>query len=299
MKRILYSGLVAAILTLGVISCEQVDIMGINNDEMLDDDGVELRFTISNIEQVSFDDDKTGTRATHDITELCSRITLVFFQDGKKVKTIHQKDTDDEFGTLQTTLPAGEYKFVAIAHNGNGNPSITSLEEIYFDSKVTMTDTFYYYGELDVTEPQDLNLSLKRAVAMVRFVISDNVPDEVTRMKFYYTGGSSTFNAITGYGSKDSRQTEYRDVDEAAHSGESYYEIYTFPHEEEDLLKLTVTAQTDDDDEYLERVFENIPVKINQITKFTGKFFENAQKPGEFKTTMTINDDWTETELSY
>lgn len=299
MKRILYSGLVAAILTLGVISCEQVDIMGINNDEMLDDDGVELRFTISNIEQVSFDDDKTGTRATHDITELCSRITLVFFQDGKKVKTIHQKDTDDEFGTLQTTLPAGEYKFVAIAHNGNGNPSITSLEEIYFDSKVTMTDTFYYYGELDVTEPQDLNLSLKRAVAMVRFVISDNVPGEVTRMKFYYTGGSSTFNAITGYGSKDSRQMEYRDVDETAHSGESYYEIYTFPHEEEDLLKLTVTAQTDDDDEYLERVFENIPVKINQITKFTGKFFENAQKPGEFKTTMTINDDWTETELSY
>ena len=298
MKKLFYGVGIVAMLTFGVTSCEQVEFVNINNSEMLEGDGVEITFKVSSIEQVSFDDENTGTRATRNITELCSRITLVFFQDGKKVKTIHQKDTDDEFGNLQTTLPAGEYKFVALAHSSNGNPTITSLEEINFSS-VKTTDTFYYYGELDVTEPQDLNLSLKRAVAMVRFVVSDNAPEEVTKMKFYYTGGSSTFNAITGYGSKNSKQTEYRDVLEAAHSGESYYEIYTFPHEQEGLLKLTVTAQTDDDDEYLERVFESIPVKINQITKYTGKFFENAQKPGEFKVTMTTGDEWTEEELYY
>lgn len=298
MKKLFYGVSIVAMLTFGITSCEQVEFVNINNSEMLESDGIEMTFTISSIEQISFDDENTGTRATRNITELCSRITLVFFQDGKKVKTIHQKDTDDEFGNLQTTLPAGEYKFVALAHSSNGNPTITSLEEINFSS-VKTTDTFYYYGELDVTEPQDLNLSLKRAVAMVRFVVSDNAPEEVTKMKFYYTGGSSTFNAITGYGSKNSKQTEYRDVLEAAHSGESYYEIYTFPHEQEGLLKLTVTAQTDDDDEYLERVFESIPVKINQITKYTGKFFENAQKPGEFKVTMTTGDEWTEEELYY
>lgn len=299
MKKLFYGVSIVAMLTFGVTSCEQVEFVNINNSEMLEGDGVEITFKVSSIEQVSFDNENTGTRATRNITELCSRITLVFFQDGKKVKTIHQKDTDDEFGNLQTTLSAGEYKFVAIAHNGNGNPTITSLEEITFNGTVTMTDTFYYYGELNVAEPQELSLALKRAVAMVRFVVSDNVPEDVKRMKFYYTGGSSTFNAVTGFGSKDSRQTEYRDVPEAAHSGESYYDIYTFPHATEDVLKLTVTAQTDDDDEYPEQVFENIPVKINQITKYTGKFFENAQKPGEFKTTMTANDEWEEEELFY
>ena len=298
MKKLFYGVGIVAMLTFGITSCEQVEFVNINNSEMLEGDGIEMTFTISSIEQISFDDEKAGTRATHDITELCSRITLAFFQDGKKIKTINQKETDDDFGTLQTTLPAGEYKFVAIAHNGNGNPTITSLEEITFNGTVTMTDTFYYYGELNVAEPQDMSLALKRAVAMVRFVVSDNVPEEVTRMKFYYTGGSSTFNAVTGFGCKDSRQTEYRDVAEAAHSGESHYDIYTFPHATEDVLKLTVTAQTVDDD-YTERVIENIPVKINQITKFTGKFFENTQKPGEFKITMTTNDEWEEEELSY
>ena len=298
MKKLFYGVGIVAMLTFGVTSCEQLEFVNINNSEMLECDGIEMTFTISSIEQISFDDEKAGTRATHDITELCSRITLAFFQDGKKIKTINKKETDDDFGTLQTTLPAGEYRFVVIAHNGNGNPTITSLEEITFNGTVTMTDTFYYYGELDVSEPQDMSLALKRAVAMVRFVVSDNVPEEVTRMKFYYTGGSSTFNAVTGFGSKDSRQTEYRDVAEAAHSGESHYDIYTFPHATEGVLKITVTPQTVDDD-YTDRVFENIPVKINQITKFTGKFFENTQKPGEFRATMTTNNEWEEEELSY
>ena len=298
MKKLFCGVGIVAMLTFGVTSCEQVEFVNINNSEMLESDGVEITFKVSSIEQVSFDG-VNGTRSTYNITELCSRITLAFFQDGKKVKTVNQKETDDNFGTLQTTLPAGEYKFVVIAHNGNGNPTITSLEEITFNSTVTMTDTFYYYGELDVIEPQDINLTLKRAVAMVRFVISDNVPEEVKSMKFYYTGGSSTLNAITGFGSKDSRQTEYRNIEAAAYSGESHYDIYTFPHATEGLLKLTVTAQTDDDDEYLERVFENIPVKINQITKYTGKFFDNTQKPDEFKTTMSTNDEWEEEELFY
>lgn len=297
MKKLLCGVGIVAMLTFGFTSCEQVEIVNITNSEMLEGDGVEVKFSISSIEQVSFEDEKVGTRAV-DITNLCSRITLVFFQDGKKFKTINQKEMDDDFGTLQTTLPAGEYKYVVIAHNGNGNPTVTSLEEITFNSTVTMTDTFYYYGELNVTEPQELSLQLKRAVAMVRFVITDNVPEDVKRIKFYYTGGSSTFNAVTGFGSKESRQTEYRDIDVTAYSGESYYDLYTFPHATEDVIKLTVTAQTDDDD-YAERVFEGIPVKINQITKYTGTFFGNIQKPGEFKVTMTTSDEWNEEELTY
>lgn len=286
-------------LMMGVVSCEKVDIPQMNANSV-QEDGVSVRLSISSIEQVSFDVRKSNTRASG-IADYCGRITFAFFQGAEKVKMISQKASDSDFGMLQTTLPAGKYELVVIAHNGNGNPSVTSAEEIYFDSKVTMSDTFYYYGELDASKPQDLNIALMRVVAMVRFVIADNVPMGVRKMKFYYTGGSSTFNAVTGYGSKNSRQTEYRDVEEAAHTSESYYDIYTFPHENEDVLTLTVTALNADETTYKEQKFENIPVKINQITKYTGTFFGDTQQGGDWqKFTLSLsNTEWNEEECHY
>ena len=235
---------------------------------------------------------RAATRATTDITELCSRLNIAIFDDdGTKVKTVAQKEGDASFGTVALTLAAGTYQLVVIAHNAEGSATITSTEKVTFPNN-KVTDTFYYYGDLVVTsEVQSYDLTLTRAVAMFRMVLTDDeIPSTVTKFKFYYTGGSSTFSPSVGYGCVNSKQTEIRTV-----SDDGVYEIFTLPHTEEDVLtKLTVTALDANDNTVKERVFENIPVTRNQITRYTGSFFGNGgsgqTSDGTFR--LTADPDW-------
>ncbi|KWW27272.1 MAG: hypothetical protein F083_3045, partial [bacterium F083] len=155
-----------------------------------------------------------------------------------------------------------------------------------------VTDTFYYYGDLIVTsEVQSYDLTLTRAVAMFRLVLTDEeIPSTVAKFKFYYTGGSSTFSPKDGYGCVNSKQTEIRAVTD----GVTTFDIFTLPHTEDDVLtKLTVTALDANDNTVKERIFENIPVTRNQITRYTGNFFGSGggqTSDGTFR--LTADPDW-------
>ena len=235
---------------------------------------------------------RAATRAATDITDLCSRLNLaVFNADGTKVKTVAQKEGDASYGTVALSLAAGTYQLVVIAHNGDGSATITSTEKVTFPNN-KVTDMFYYYGDLVVgSEKQSYDLTLTRAVAMFRLVLTDeSIPASVAKLKFYYTGGSSTFSPAEGYGIVQSKQTEIRAVSE-----DGIYEIYTLPHTEEDVLtKLTVTALDANDNTVKERIFENVPVVRNQVTRYTGSFFGSGGSgetgSGDFR--MTADPEW-------
>ena len=232
------------------------------------------------------------TRAATEITALCSRLNIAIFDaDGTKVKTVAQKEGDSGYGTVALTLAAGTYKLVVIAHNCDGSATITSTEKVTFPNN-KVTDTFYYYGDLVVTDAkQSYDLTLTRAVAMFRLVLTDeSVPSSVAKLKFYYLGGSSTFSPKDGYGCVNSKQTEIRSV-----SSDGVYEIYTLPHTEDDVLtKLTVTALDANDNTVKERTFENIPVTRNQVTRYTGSFFGSGGGGSTSDGTLrlTADPDW-------
>ena len=236
---------------------------------------------------------RAATRAATDITELCSRLNIAIFDaDGTKVKTVAQKEGDSGYGTVALSLAAGTYQLVVIAHNGEGSATITSTEKVTFPNN-KVTDTFYYYGDLVVTsEVQSYDLTLTRAVAMFRLVLTDEeIPSTVTKFKFYYTGGSSTFSPKEGYGCVNSKQTEIRTFAD----GVTTFDIFTLPHTEDDVLtKLTVTALDANDNTVKERIFENVPVTRNQITRYTGSFFGSGgsgqTSDGTFR--LTADPDW-------
>ena len=266
---------------------------------ILDEDVVSMKeanviLHMTQYEQEAFGNsgNRAATRAATDITELCSRLNIAIFDaEGTKVKTVAQKEGDASFGTVALTLAAGTYQLVVIAHNGEGSATISSTEKVTFPNN-KVTDTFYYYGDLVVTsEVQSYDLTLSRAVAMFRMVLTDDeIPSTVTKFKFYYTGGSSTFSPSVGYGCVNSKQTEIRTV-----SDDGVYEIFTLPHTEEDVLtKLTVTALDANDNTVKERIFENIPVTRNQITRYTGSFFGSGgsgqTSDGTFR--LTADPDW-------
>lgn len=236
------------------------------------------------------------TRAATDITELCSRLNIALFDaEGTKVKTVAQKEGDSSYGTVALTLTAGTYRLVVIAHNCDGSATITSTEKVTFPNN-KVTDTFYYYGDLVVTDAkQSYDLTLTRAVAMFRLVLTDeSVPSNVAKLKFYYLGGSSTFSPKDGAGCVNSKQTEIRPVPADFVSGTAF-EIFTLPHTEDDVLtKLTVTALDANDNVIKERTFENVPVTRNQVTRYTGSFFGSggggSTSDGTFH--LTADPDW-------
>ena len=296
MKKVLLFAL--ALLT---AACEK-PILDIEDSSMVSgsaaDANVILR--ISQFEQLPFIVDggsatAPATRAATDITDLCTRLNIALFQDGTKVKTIAQKEDDASFGTVALTLAAGTYQLVVIAHSGEGSATITSEEKVTFPNN-KVTDTFYYYGDLVVSDSQQsYDLTLTRAVAMFRLVLTDEeMPSNVSKFKFYYVGGSSTFNPSSGYGCVNSKQTEVRTVSADFVSGTAF-DIYTLPHTEEDVLtKLIVTALDANDNTVKERTFENVPVTRNQITRYTGSFFGSGgsgqQSDGTFR--LTADPDW-------
>lgn len=224
------------------------------------------------------------TRAAEPLTNQCSRLSVaVFDEDDAKIGTAKsQKVGDNNFGTIGLSLQDGTYTIVAIGHNGDGNCTITSPTKVTFPSN-KMTDTFCYCGEL-VVDGDGINeeLQMQRVVAMMRLTLTDEqIPDNVARLKFYYTGGSSTLNPRTGFGCVNSKQTEYRSVTDGNGQPVSVYEIYTAPHEQNDILKLTITSQdaAGGDIDVFESM-DNIPVTVNKITIWEGALFGGGSSSG-------------------
>lgn len=243
-------------------------------------------------EQISF------TRAA--VADVCTRLSVaIFTADGTKEKAITQKQTDAGFGTAALTLQAGTYKIVAIAHSSTeGNATITSPERVTFANN-KLTDTFYYFGNLTVgADPIEETLEMTRCVAMLRLTLTEPLSDNISRLKFYYTGGSSTFSPATGYGCVNSKQTEYRYTTDDQDMPVTVYELYTMPHEQQDVLKLTVTALDASGSEVGEVTMDNIPVTRNKITTWQGALFSGTGTGTEGGTsssggiTITLDTEW-------
>ena len=282
-----------AIFALTLFSCEKA----VFDDEPTSEANANVILRVSSLEQIPFN--TNDTRAQQDITELCTRLNFVIFDSqGNKVKTLAQKESDSSFGTASFTLDEGSYQLVIIAHNSDGTATVTAADKITFPNNI-VSDTFYYYGTLVVgSEAQTHDLQLRRAVSMFRLTLTAPLSSAVHKLKFYYTGGSSTFSAVSGYGCVQSRQT----VTLTVGSGQQTFDVFTFPHEESDVLKMTITALDAQDNAIDERVFEEVPVTRNQITRYTGNLFGGSGNGSGNENTsnirMTADGEWAATNTS-
>lgn len=258
--------------------------------------------------EVDYGDEETGDEDGLDegdeevegkpLEDYCSRLSIAIFDGEEKVKTLNLK-AEDGYKDIGINLEAGKYRMVAIGHNGSGNCTISSPEKVKF-YKNKMTDTFFYYGTFNVRDGEDTDdyILLKRAVAQFKVHISDaTIPAEAHSIKFYYTGGSSTLDAVTGYGCVQSRQTETFKLQE----GERDYSVYTFPREENKGLKMTINILDADAQSIKEYSKEDVPVKCNNITQSNISIKDHTisdpdQKEdgdsGKGNLGFTVNPDW-------
>ncbi|MBQ8046986.1 MAG: FimB/Mfa2 family fimbrial subunit [Prevotella sp.] len=283
--------------------CEKPVVSGFGDDEETEAvvDGVRVTFDATQYVQEAFGagvmelsnaSQGSPRRAMRNVKEVCSRLTFAVFHSGEKMKVMHQLASDDDFGRIVLVLPEGTYQVVAVAHSGNGSATVSSPTEISFPNN-KVTDTFLACEDVTVAEDsKSFSLQLERCVAMFRLVVADEIPEEVVQMKFYYTGGSSTLDAVSGVGCKKSRQTEFRDVTSEMHSTGQTFEVFSFPRVDSDALEMQVTAFDASGNIVKEREFASVSIRKNYITAYEGSFFAgiSGEDPGEFG--LFVNDEW-------
>ena len=223
------------------------------------------------------------------LEDVCTRLNFaVYQQDGTRVKQVNQQKGDTGFGSASFQLAEGNYQLVVVAHSSKNNPTMTNPKKIQFTNATGYSDTFLYSCNVTIAdETVEMNVSLDRIVSLCRFVLTDDYPEEVTQMKFYYTGGSGAFNATTGLGSVNSKQTVIFDITE----DQKQFDLYTILHDLEGTIKLTVTALDANDNVFNEREF-NVPMYWNQITWLSGAFFNGSGASSITIIGMDINTEW-------
>lgn len=272
-------------LLLAFSSCEKTLL-----PEDVESDGTEpgnLTVSIFQLEQTPF---ASLSRAA--VTDYCTRLNFaVYDSDGTRIKQVNQKVEDNTFGTASFSLDPGDYQLVVVAHSSDGNPTMTNPAKIQFTNATHYTDTFLYNTTLTVgEEPQTLDVSLERIVSLCRFYINDAIPEGVTQLEFYYTGGSGAFNAATGLGSVNSKQKMIFPV-QAGATG-THYDLYTFLHQPDDELSVTVTALDAGGNAVYNRDFD-VPMTRRKITNLSGDFFTGVTPgSGDLNITVSINATW-------
>ena len=265
-----------------LLSCEHPQF----TDDLPEQPAPSLTVSIFQIEHTPF---AAFTRTS--AAEACNRLCFaVYDKGGPRVKEVNQKLGDDDFGTASFQIPEGTYLVVAVAHNSAGNPTMTNPAKIHFTNADGYSDTFYDAKEITVTsDPQTLSLSLRRNVALCRFVITDDYPDAVAKMRFRYTGGSGAFDSSTGLGCVKSTQTIFFDVT----GGQKQFDLYTFLHNSEGTIHLLVTAYDEYDNVIHEREFD-ILLKQNEITWLKGAYFSGKGNItiGNVTSSVDISTTW-------
>ncbi len=272
-----------------LVACEQPFVGEINPEDALGTPSAEsnLILRVTAFEQIPFDNGVT--KAAEDIPNVCSRLNFVVYDGDTKVQSVAQKKGDANFGTVALTLPKGKYRVAAIGHSSDGTATISSLDKISFKNNL-VTDTFSECMEVEVgDEKQTLDMELKRVVAMFRLLLTEDLPSEIVQLKFYYTGGSSTLSALTGYGSVNSKQTVVMGVSE----GQRQFDVYTIPHAETGELKMTISALDVNGTVMKERLFEAVPVERNVITRYSCDFFNGLlTETGESDFMIKVDAEW-------
>ena len=210
---------------------------------------------------------------------------MAFNTDGSRA--ISKVKTGVPTEPLGLSLTPGDYVLVAVAHSSASTPSLKSPQQVVYNAKDGRKLTDTYCLAMDVTigpEPTNsVEMPLRHATAAVRFRLADELPDDVTALRFDYSGGSANVNPSTLQGCTKSNQSELRPVVQPQE-----YVIYTFPYMAIDgVLKITVCCIDAHGSVVQQATLSNVSVVRGKVTTIDGCLFSDTG------TTLGFTvDDW-------
>lgn len=224
-------------------------------------------------------DDNTTTTWKKRFTRL--DIAIIPVNSIQNTQYIHQADaTQDGFGSATLRLPIGKYKMVAIASKVKGEVNIVSAEKVTFPEDEKLDDMAYVCKDIEVKSGSNtFNCQLERAISLLKFQSSDNLPVGFSRIEASLVGNvSRVFNPTTGYGVVDAGgNTHNRSWSlENAKPGKVGLSIYVFIASEKETIQADLKIYNTDDKVAKALHFDQVTLLQNHITTYTGPLFTSG-----------------------
>ena len=255
-----------------------------------------LSFTVSNYRQISFDDisSSSSTRASKTVVMDLANLSLTVFDaetNEMVIPTILHKSEDYEnssyekaktFPQFSVTLPYGHYRLLVLGYNGTKGCSIASVNHITWEDNY-VPNTFLYYQDLtfDKDTSLDQKLTLKHVVTAFRVMTEDVAPAELKSARFISTDGGTVLDAVTGFTPQSTGRTSKMNVPAEYVGIKDTFTVYLFLPEEQIKTNYTVQALGQNDKVLYEKHFNDVPLRINSLTVWEGKFFETSTPDDE------------------
>jgi hypothetical protein len=139
-------------------------------------------------------------------------------------------------------------------------------------------NTFLYCEEFTLDKNTNLNqkVTLKHAVAAFRVETEDVIPAELKKMRFSSSLGGTVLDAVTGFTPQNTGRTSDIVVPADSVGKPGMFTSYIFLCDEQAVGNYTVQALGKNDNVLYERHFNEVPLRINNLTIWQGKFFEES-----------------------
>lgn len=262
-------------------------------------------FTVSNYRQVSFDDlsDGSGTRAEAVSMTLANLQLSVYDATTMELvtPTVLHKASDYEtsadkaktFPEFQLTLPYGRYKILVLGYNGKYECQMESPSHISWPDNY-VPNTFRYYADLVIdasTQPQQ-SIRLERCVAAFCIDSEDKIPVGSRKVRFTTPDGGIVLNGTSGFAIETSGRSSDIVIPVDSIGKIVPFTTYLFLPTNSITTKYKVEVLGDKDAVMYTRNFDNVPMKINQMTIWKGKLFEEETPTVSQGFGITWDIDW-------
>ena len=253
-----------------------------------------VTFSVSNYQQISFDDlSASGTRAVssdHPTTLAHLLIAVFDAETGEQACTPIQhnqsdyttEDKWDDYPKFSLTLPYGRYRILILGFNGSQKCNITSVNQISWENDY-VPNTFYYCEEFtfDKNASLEQKITLKHVVTAFRIMTEDVAPAELKKARFISTAGGTVLDAMTGFTPQSTGRTSEITVPAECVGVKDTFTVYLFLPEEQITTNYTVQTFGKNDNVLYEKHFNDVPLRINVLTVWKGKFFETSSSDVE------------------
>jgi hypothetical protein len=282
-----------ALMAQCLISCVREDVQDLPDSRLSiqverpdTSDYATIHFVCTNFEMVPF------TRALSADGKDLTDLWVLDYVNGSLVQQLHQVSADDDFGTPTLTLSTGDHHIYFIASRGKTPTLNTDAHTITFG---TVSDTFYkdYAISLVPSSSGSRSVTLDRCVTRLRITITDALPVgistiNITPSEWYYGVDYTTGEPIASTAS----QTITTNVP-SGYEGQTNVpvNIFGFSPSNEWTTDVAINAKSTDNAIIGSVTIDNVPLKRNRITEYTGPLFSSSGA-----TTVSLSTDWLDTE---
>lgn len=236
-----------------------------------------------------------------DLSDLCTRLDYLVYSGEEpdiplKHKQFYANDTDMDFGIVYDSLPAGDYRFVFIAHSSQETEFADGVAR--FDE---VSDTFFACEQRAVSttgESQTADISLRRPVCRIEFVSTDPVPPGLEAFEIRVGQYPEGLHFASGYGTAATVTQAFLHSFTAEETGKPTFThlFYTFIPPDKGSLDLELTATDREGKITRRRQLTDVVPLPNRIIRYSGRLYTPAESDDTFRLEVYEGGKWESTD---